>query len=614
MTTPKVTFRCTRCGKSIRAREELAGKRSKCPSCQEPITIPKANNQLSQTAVLSPTPEEEPLPTTKSESEPSTPPETGTNQPDELTELPGCELIKELGRGGMGVVYQARQINLDRLVAVKTIHLNLGKTDKGRALARFEQEARSVAKLRHPNIVTAFDFGNHEGQVYFVMEFLEGENLEERLERTGAMDEMLTLNIIRQAAAGLAHASQVGLIHRDIKPANLFLVPPPEGTTLPKEVPLVKVTDFGLAWLDNNPEAERITNAGSVIGTPIYMAPEQFKGVPVDQRADIYALGITAMQMLMGTPPYMDKTLWEIMTEKVSGHIPKIPNKVSRPTLSLLTDMLASDPAKRLNDYATVIEQIDTLLRTESAALTGEIKPSPFDSQATEKLSERPKKSPTPFVWLGLGIVLLISAAVAGFVFFGMLPTRDNSVKDVPKPFMKTVGQPSALFDGKSIVAWDVVSGLWIKDTDEEGGAVLAGSGVIRRALSVPTHYRLSMGADVRKAKYVELHFAIPADANKPRYVLRMSPDKAVLGSQMGLKGKFTALVEGTELQPPTPGSSPYQELRVERHGADWFAYAQGKLIGTAPVLGKERPEFFLRTETGGTVYFDSIIVVPLGT
>src|SRR5262245_37213355 len=178
---------------------------------------------------------------------PETPPDGAESLLKPGDVIPGYEILDVLGRGGMGVVYRARQTALDRLVAVKTVLLShLTRAD---AIARFEKEARTVARFRHPNIVTAFDFGRHEGRLFFVMELLEGQTLEEHIARSGRVEEAVAWGLVRQVASALAHAARTGIVHRDVKPANLFLVEPPAGSTLPGGLPMVKVTDFGLVLL-----------------------------------------------------------------------------------------------------------------------------------------------------------------------------------------------------------------------------------------------------------------------------------------------------------------------------------------------------------------------------
>src|SRR5262249_2458126 len=153
----------------------------------------------------------------------------------------------------------------------------------------FEKEVLAIARLRHPNIVTAHDCSRQGGLLFLVMELLEGKTLEDWVQERGPLSEALAWAVARQAAAGVAPPGEVGIVHRDVKPANLFLVEPPAGSTLPAGVPGVKVTDFGLALLASDPSpGGRLTQAGSLLGTPAYMAPEQFGGSSVDSRADIY--------------------------------------------------------------------------------------------------------------------------------------------------------------------------------------------------------------------------------------------------------------------------------------------------------------------------------------
>ena len=204
--------------------------------------------------------------------------------------IPGYEILGVLGQGGMGVVYRARQLNLKRIVALKTV-LVTQMADEA-ALQRFEQEAQAVARLAHPHIIAAYDFGRHDGRLYFAMELVEGEDVHRLIARRGRLDERTAWGLVRQAAAGLAHAAQQGIVHRDIKPANLLLVEPPAGFPLPAGMPLVKIADFGLARLAAAAdEATRLTSAGTAVGSPHYMPPEQLRGEPVDQRADVFALG-----------------------------------------------------------------------------------------------------------------------------------------------------------------------------------------------------------------------------------------------------------------------------------------------------------------------------------
>jgi serine/threonine protein kinase len=206
--------------------------------------------------------------------------------------FPQYEVLSLLGRGGMGAVYQARQIELDRLVAIKLLPLEVS-VDRDFA-DRFRREARAMAKLNHPNIIAVFDFGTtHERHLFFVMEYVEGANLHQMIHGPGITPAQ-ALEIIASACDALAYAHGEGVVHRDIKPANVMVSTKGQ----------VKVADFGLARLID-PAAEQLghTMTGTVMGTPDYMAPEQMRGMNVDHRADIYSLGVMLYEMLCREVP-----------------------------------------------------------------------------------------------------------------------------------------------------------------------------------------------------------------------------------------------------------------------------------------------------------------------
>lgn len=233
--------------------------------------------------------------------------------------LPGSKLLasrylleKRLGRGAMGQVYLARDQNLQtRRVAVKTVRPDILSDEdlqEGEAIARFEREARSAASIRHPNVVDVTDFGQSPDGVFFlVMEYVEGETLYDLLRREGTINPQRAVNIMRQVVAGVEAAHDEGILHRDLKPANIFLMQQRRRST--GEDGFVKVGDFGLAKIVNADRSEVTSASGpasrGIIGTPEYMAPEQMQqGVPLDARADIYALGTIAYHMLGGRPPF----------------------------------------------------------------------------------------------------------------------------------------------------------------------------------------------------------------------------------------------------------------------------------------------------------------------
>ncbi len=203
------------------------------------------------------------------------------------------ELLEEVGRGAMGIVYRARDNELEEIVALKILPDNLSNNPD--ALARFKQEARSARRLSHPNIVRIHDIGEELGRKYISMEFVEGIDLKHMIKkRDFAWETAIRLGY--QITDALAYAHSIGIIHRDIKPANIMITK--EG--------LVKITDFGIAKVM---ESTEVTLAGSVLGTPLYMSPEQVQGIPVDHRADIYSLGVLLYEIIRGRPPFFEGDL-----------------------------------------------------------------------------------------------------------------------------------------------------------------------------------------------------------------------------------------------------------------------------------------------------------------
>ena len=215
--------------------------------------------------------------------------------PEELQRLfPSLEILELLGKGGMGAVYKARQVTLDRLVAVKILPPHIGKDP---AFAqRFAREAQALAKLNHPHIVTVYDFGQTagEGLFYFIMEFVDGVNIRQAM-RAGTLTSAEALKVVPQVCDALQFAHDEGIVHRDIKPENILI----------DKKGRVKIADFGLAKLLGHDKTEAaLTGAQQVMGTIHYMAPEQVEGTKgVDHRADIYSLGVTFYEMLTGELP-----------------------------------------------------------------------------------------------------------------------------------------------------------------------------------------------------------------------------------------------------------------------------------------------------------------------
>ena len=230
------------------------------------------------------------------------------------------EILDEIARGGFGMVYRARQMNVDREVAVKTIPPeSLHHTD---VVERFKREAKLASRLSHPNTVTIHDYGQHGETLFLVMEFLEGEDLADVLSRTPKLPRERILRISRQVLRSLAEAHQYNIIHRDLKPENIFL------SNIGHESDFVKVVDFGIAKLtgpdQSSAEAGRkLTIEGNTVGTPTYMAPEQAAGGDVDARSDIYALGVIMWEMACGHAPYESDEPAAVMRNHIFEDVPR---------------------------------------------------------------------------------------------------------------------------------------------------------------------------------------------------------------------------------------------------------------------------------------------------
>ncbi|MEO6393318.1 MAG: protein kinase [Pyrinomonadaceae bacterium] len=241
------------------------------------------------------------------------------------------QLEKRLGRGAMGQVYLARDHNLMAKRAVKTVRpdlLNNEDLQEGEAIARFEREAKTAASIQHPNVVNVTDFGKSpEGIFYLVMEFVEGETLHHLLRREGTLSVARAIALLRQISDGVEAAHHVGILHRDLKPANIFIMQPKRKTTRGNNDGFVKIGDFGLAKIVNEAVSEIDSKSGpasrGIIGTPEFMAPEQMQpNAILDARADIYALGTIAYQMLGGRPPFTGDLAQLIMQKMMNAPQP----------------------------------------------------------------------------------------------------------------------------------------------------------------------------------------------------------------------------------------------------------------------------------------------------
>jgi eukaryotic-like serine/threonine-protein kinase len=321
----------------------------------------------------------------------------GTSPAPRARDLTGAALgdfqvDRLLGRGGMGEVYLARQSSLNREVALKVLRPDLTNP---LYLDRFEAEAWAAAKLNHPNIVHIYTLGVFDGLRFIAMEYVQGTNLREYLLRKGPPDLPQALSIMRQAAAAVGAAGEVGLVHRDIKPENLLLTKKGQ----------VKVADFGLCR-DLDSDKHHVTQPGVTMGTPLYMSPEQARGHEMDHRSDLYSLGVTYYHMLAGHPPFRAETALALAMKHVvdtpidlSVHRPDLPPELCRLVMKLMAKLPADryqSAAEMLRDLGKIRENLQ--ITALAAASGGTIAPPIKDDIAAIDTSPRPKTGSKPEV------------------------------------------------------------------------------------------------------------------------------------------------------------------------------------------------------------------------
>ena len=253
---------------------------------------------------------------------------------DKMDFGPQYEALEIIGRGGMGTVYKAIDKSTRQMVSIKVLHDSLAADQN--ILKRFEQEALSVQKLSHPNIVSVKEFGHTaNGAPYIVMDYIEGDNLAKLIKKCGYLSVLDLLSILFQISEAIDHAHKQGIIHRDLKPSNIIVCAKESGFA-------VKVVDFGIAKAMSNPTIDEahLTQTGDIVGSPAYMSPEQCLGEPVDERSDIYSLGCIMYEVLTGRNPFLSKNPVQAIVKQIEAdaepfeiefshlHIPKAMEKI----------------------------------------------------------------------------------------------------------------------------------------------------------------------------------------------------------------------------------------------------------------------------------------------
>lgn len=292
-----------------------------------------------------------------------------------LQKLGRYEIVREIGHGAMGVVYEAVDPTIGRKVALKAIRFDGIGTTADEAARRFKNEARAAGGLNHPNIVTIYDAGEDNGILYLAMEFIEGSTLDVLLRTQRTLSPTQATDIVRQICAGLDCAHSKGIVHRDVKPANIMLAP--HG--------LVKITDFGIARA-----GEAMTMTGQVVGTPNYMSPEQVLGKPLDGRSDLFSVGVMLYEMITGERPFEGQSITTIMY-KIVHETPIPPKKldasIHRGLSAVIENSLAKAPEERFQagaELSEALQNYERMIVPESTlgapTITG---PSLVDANAT---------------------------------------------------------------------------------------------------------------------------------------------------------------------------------------------------------------------------------------
>ena len=428
---------CT-CGKRFSAGDEHRGKRSTCPHCGQSLVLSGGTavatasiaSEAEQTLAPRLAPVQESLPA------------------DAPQKIGKYKIVRKLGQGAMGVVWLAHDPLLMRDVAIKVLPEEIAGDQE--RLKRFVREARSAARLNHPHTVTIYDIGAEDRQAYIVMELVDGGSLDDSLRLYGPLDWRAATRAVRDVAAGLAAAHELGLVHRDIKPANLMRTK--KGVT--------KIADFGLV---SSQDDAQLTQSGMFVGTPAYMAPEQARGAQPDARGDLYSLTCTFYALLVGRAPFDAPTAPGLMYQHVHEPFPDPRTTVGglpEPVCRILARGAQKDPAQRYQKATAMHADLEAALAGDSPAApivivrsTGSIAANPAFQSAlpparrvgaslgsalgrlasTDRIAaigrERRRSSRPPWLWLAGGAGLLLLAAII-FVETNGRKTNDGTARD----------------------------------------------------------------------------------------------------------------------------------------------------------------------------------------
>lgn len=335
------------------------------------------------------------------------------------------EMLELLGRGGMSIVYRARHTGMDKIVAVKVLHLHLSKDEL--SLKRFKQEAQAASTLTHPGIVAIHDCGEAEDKTpYLVMDLVEGISLSDLIEKEGTLDLDRFLSIMTQVSAALAHAHSCGIVHRDLKPSNIMI-----SSSAGKDI--ARIVDFGIAKVltQSSEGAQQLTQTGEVFGSPLYMSPEQCTGTAIDHRADIYSLGCVMYEALCGKTPFKGETVFETINKHINALPPplvteKIKDDGLRQKLELiLLKALAKAPQDRYASMTELEKELQALRLKSRVGILGSLGGA-WDLASAKRRASR--KNRLPIMVVSLTTVSVLSAASV-LLLMGALNKAGHEIK-----------------------------------------------------------------------------------------------------------------------------------------------------------------------------------------
>jgi serine/threonine protein kinase/Leucine-rich repeat (LRR) protein len=436
---------CPGCDKKLQVKEELTGKRVKCPRCGKSLAIPStlmaapkgqptlkldpeqksaepvkpslsgevtggsSSGTHQDTLTLGPGDASRPRPdSAEARSQEAHHQElidflAAPQQPGELGRLGAYRILRVLGAGGMGVVFQAEDPHLERHVGLKMMKPALASSEAARK--RFLREAKATAAIKHDHIVTIYQVGEERSVPFLAMEFLEGEPLDERLKRDNVLPVKEVLRIGREIAEGLSAAHERGLIHRDIKPGNIWLE---------RKRGRVKILDFGLARAMD--DETHLTQTGAIVGTPAYMAPEQAQGEPIDVRCDLFSLGGVLYRMCTGKAPFKGANTMSLLMS-LARDTPQAPSELNATVPAALSDLimrlLAKNPAERPATAEAAAEAIRAMENDQTVMLPAE--PATSSERISSVIFSPPRKRSRKLP-LALAAGSLAAVIVAGVV------------------------------------------------------------------------------------------------------------------------------------------------------------------------------------------------------